>query len=345
MKKFIFIYLFCIIGYICKAQDHMRFLGLPIEGTLTEFTNKLIKEKGFREKSMNKDEEYDSFISRKLIGKYEKFGECKIMVRQMDGHNNVSSVIVQCDTTKYNFQQAIKLINYYDSIYGAHKSKSLLILNHYQWKLDSGYIEILLSSFLIDIRFIDNVEVNARGIKPLDETEPLKSYQEYYEESVEKQTIKEICGIPFGTSYEKAKEILENKYGYSDYSPDKTTIIYSFKNYGGISFDKIIFLFQSDGYHSFLNGCAFVIDAKSLKGAQEMREMLYKKLSPKYTMVSNKDKNGNKYYIGGYSPIDKNDFGFSIEIIKYENYISENHRNTYATRLMYGRYNYIKEEF
>ena len=38
----------------------------------------------------------------------------------------------------------------------------------------------------------------------------------------------------------------------------KTKIYYRNENYAGILFDRIIFLFQSDGYKSYMNGCVFM---------------------------------------------------------------------------------------
>ena len=58
-------------------------------------------------------------------------------------------------------------------------------------------------------------------------------------------------------------------------------------------------------------------------------------------MKNDVDDNGNKYYYGGNSPVSFWDFGFHIDIIKYDNRSSI----PYAARLMYGRYNYVKEEF
>lgn len=118
-------------------------------------------------------------------------------------------------------------------------------------------------------------------------------------------------------------------------------ICYRNVNYAGIMFDDIIFLFQSDGYKSYMNGCAFILKATSMHQAKEKQEILYNKLRYKYDMKEGEDDNGNKYYYGGYSPVPLDGFGFSIDIIKYE----KNPNVPYAARLMYGRYNYVKEEF
>ena len=57
------------------------------------------------------------------------------------------------------------------------------------------------------------------------------AYERFFEELnaiQERQTIREICGIPFGTSYEEARQRLYNKYGEPEYYPDRSVI--SFKN-------------------------------------------------------------------------------------------------------------------
>ena len=138
--------------------------------------------------------------------------------------------------------------------------------------------------------------------------------------------------------------MLEIKYGYPDYSPDKTTIIYKHKTYAGIAFDNIHFLFQSDGNRSYFNGCVFIIEAYSLTDAKEKQEMLHKKLSAKYFIIKDSYKDGTPCYIGGRSPIPNDGFGFNIDIIKLNN-SNTKQSYPYAARLYYGRYNYVKEEF
>ena len=172
------------------------------------------------------------------------------------------------------------------------------------------------------------------------------AYERFFEELnaiQERQTIREICGIPFGTSYEEARQRLYNKYGEPEYYPDRSVISFKNKVYAGITFDAIHFLFQSDGTRSYMNGCVFILNANTLKQAEKNRERLYEKLSKKYNMLNDVDENGNKYYYGGYGPT-PNTIGFTIDILKYEKDLARQF-NPYATRLAYGRYNYIIEEF
>lgn len=178
--------------------------------------------------------------------------------------------------------------------------------------------------------------------------EPLDSValMNYFREKLEAQIVTEICGVKFGTSYETANEMLENKYGRPeyDYTHSKQTITFKHKSYAGINFDTIHFLFQSDGYRTYMNGCVFILDANTAEEAKEKRELLYKRLSEKYYMEDRTDENGFKYYIGGISPVDVNDAAFVINIIKYNKELAKLY-NPYAARLMYGTYDYVKEEF
>lgn len=167
----------------------------------------------------------------------------------------------------------------------------------------------------------------------------------FYKE-LEAQKVTEICGVKFGTSYEDAKRILENKYGEAeyDYNHSKQTIKFKYKNYAGISFDTILFFFQSDGYRTYMNGCAFAIHANTAEDAKEKRERLYNRLSDKYYMDDGIDKRGFKYYIGGISPINENNAAFIIDIVKFDADVAKKY-TPYAARLKYGSYNYVKEEF
>lgn len=165
-------------------------------------------------------------------------------------------------------------------------------------------------------------------------------------EFLQKQIVTEICGIPFGTSYEDAQEMLENKYGLPEYNyqHSKEIITYKHKKYAGITFDSIHFLFQSDGRSTYMNGCVFIIDADTPEQAKRSRDMLYDKLAEKYFMAEGTDDNGFKYYVGGLSPLRDGNIAFTINVLKYNKDLAKLY-NPYAARLMYGTYEFITEEF
>lgn len=330
MKRFALLFVVCVLVITGHAQEHLRFMDIPLDGSLDAFYNKLVSTKGLVAATMTDGEQYSRMETKKLIGDFYGVKNCTFYVRKHERLNTVSSVIVEDTLSILGEGDAKRIISLHDQKYGTHKKDSTRWSVWYTWKTQSGEIEFGLHDKGFKAFYTDTTELAVR-----------KAISEEYERERERQTVREICGIPFGSSYEKAGEVLENKYGKSSFLSDKNTIIYDNKSYAGIYFDKIMFLFQSDGYRSYLNGCVFILEATSLSDAKDKRERLYKKLSWKYDMKDGVDDNGNKYYYGGNSPVSFWDFGFHIDIIKYDNRSSI----PYAARLMYGRYNYVKEEF
>lgn len=147
-----------------------------------------------------------------------------------------------------------------------------------------------------------------------------------------------ICGVDFGASYSTAERILENKFGYKHFLSDRTQIIFENKMYAGITWDRLMFLFQSDGTISYLNRAVLVRKSKTAAEAKENRDALKRQMEGKYFIMDFTDeKSGFKYYMGGSNPTNPSYPGFTIDIIKYSN-------GTYGTRLDYGPYDYVKEE-
>lgn len=329
MRRFALFLVFCFAS-ICQAQEHLRFMDVPIDGAIDDFCSRLIKENGLVAGIMTEGEQYMNMKTKKLSGGFYGIKGCTFYVRKHDRLDNTSSVIVEDTLLALSKVDENRIVSLLDKSYGNHEIDSTLYSVWYIWKTISGDVEMRVDKEGFKLFYTDYTEKNVR-----------KQISEEFQAEWDRQTIKEICGIPFGSSYEKAEQVLENKYGTSSFLSDKTKIYYQNKTYAGILFDDIIFLFQSDGYKSYLNGCVFILEATSLSQAKEKRDMLYRKLQLKYDMKEGVDDNSNKFYIGGHSPIPFDGFGFSIEIIKYEN----RPRIPYAARLMYGRYNYVKEEF
>ena len=318
-------------------------MGIPISGTVEQFANRLVTEREFTILDVNGYADPRFKMDAKILsGKFEMFNDCYVIVRKIEGTSETSSVVVFIDSLKCLNDEFNKLTESYDKEYG----KSTGYWGNNKWETSGGRILAGVEEGGYHIIFMDKSEAVIRDAYMDRKWKEVKDslVNNIMELRIEKQTVKEICGIPFGSSYEKTKEMLENKYGYPEYSPDKTIITYKNKNYAGFSFDSIHFLFQSDGIHSYLNGCVFIMNAKSLSDAKKKQEMLYKKLSEKYFMIDETDSNGNKYYLGGYPPIPSNGVAFSIEILKYDSELARLY-SPYAARLSYGRYNYVKEEF
>lgn len=153
----------------------------------------------------------------------------------------------------------------------------------------------------------------------------------------EATTCTEICGVKFGEEFENAKNILENKLGREQAYAENYELIFSNKSYAGVSFDTLIFGFQSDGANTYFNKCVLCITAKNAEDAKKKRDYLYQVLSDKYFMLSKTDNENFKYYVGGTSPINEDAFGFYIDIF---------HKGKFwSARLYYGPYNYVNEEF
>lgn len=340
MKRFSLIVVYLILSAIVSvAQEHMSFLDIPIEGSIDDFSNRLVKEKGFTIAEVN-DYRNQNFTmeTKKLIGSFEGFDNCNVYVRLMkDSLTEVSSVLVRIDTLAYKKETFDKLISRYDEWLGEHSD-----WNGIEWRFREGEIAMGFEDGYFCIAFLNREEAMIRTRKAL-ELSREALVKQLVDASKERQTVKEICGIPFGTSIEEARTMLEKKYGYSEYNADNMVITYKNKYYAGVLFDTIHFLFESDGVHSYMNGCTFILNAETLRDAEKKRDMLHEKLEEKYTMVSDKDDNGNTFYIGGYAPIGEG-VAFIIDIVKYERRLARIY-NPYAARLMYGRYQYVKEEF
>lgn len=148
-----------------------------------------------------------------------------------------------------------------------------------------------------------------------------------------------ICGVQFGQSYKDAKVLLENKFGEPNFLSDKNTIIYESKNYGGIYFSSLYFNFQySNEGNSYFNKCILVIDCVTDQEAKAKQDDLKTIFERKYGETDTSyDEDGYIYYKGGTSPVNPLKYGFYIDVIKK--------KDSYATRIVYGPYDYLNEEF
>lgn len=157
-------------------------------------------------------------------------------------------------------------------------------------------------------------------------------------------TCTEVCGVRFGSSYETAKEILKRKYGEPDYmGTNENTIVYHYKSYGGMNFTYIAFDFQRDDIGSYMNQCVMGYDCKTAEEAKNKRDTIWKKAKEKYPFCHwGIDDNGFKYYESGFSPLGGFGNGFIVDVVKFD---EPYNGYRYFARIMYGPYNYVKEEF
>ena len=103
MKKVLFLFFALVISANTLAQnEHMSFLGLPIQGSLLDFSNKLV-DKGFTIDPNNNYSQNEQLIPMetiKLKGDFETFKDCEIYVRLMkDSLDEISSIYINIDTT------------------------------------------------------------------------------------------------------------------------------------------------------------------------------------------------------------------------------------------------------
>lgn len=147
----------------------------------------------------------------------------------------------------------------------------------------------------------------------------------------------QICGLNFGASFETAEIILRGKFGRESAHAENEELIFHDKSYGGINFDQLVFGFQSDGRRTYFNKCVLILMAKNADDAKRKRDFLYKKLSNKYFLFTRTDNNKFKFYNGGTSPVNHDDWGFFIDVF--------HEGSVWAARLFYGPYQYVEEEF
>lgn len=175
------------------------------------------------------------------------------------------------------------------------------------------------------------------------------------EEKLQKEQVKSIGGIPFGTSKDKALPILKMKYGEPYIGPSGLDLLFHSVSYAGMRFDNVVFSFQSDGVNTYFNNCIFGKNAKTFSEALDIEKDFADRLSEKYTMMHRiPDQNGNPMHVCGISPFwngklkdlsTDDNMAIHTSIIESERSVELSTGAKYIVRLIYGSYNYVKEEF
>jgi len=106
MKHILLSLLFCVTFYV-NAQDHLTFKGIPIEGSVTTFCQKL-KSKGFTQ--MGKDKNITLFTGD-FTGRQATIG-----VGASDDGKNVFSVVVLFDPSG-EWNNLVSTYDYYKDLY------------------------------------------------------------------------------------------------------------------------------------------------------------------------------------------------------------------------------------
>lgn len=185
--------------------------------------------------------------------------------------------------------------------------------------------------------------------------EQIQQFKANMYEKFSKHQVKSIAGVEFGSSREKVEQMMTKKYGRPNYASTENDIVFSSVKYAGIDFDNVHFLFQSDGTRTYFNACIFVINAKDYNEAVSLEGKLADVLKSKYEdLVSDVDYNGNPTHGGGLSPLWDGDVdnlrgyvgALHTDIMKYDEELAKAaNSKPYAVRLIYGPYEYVKEEF
>lgn len=176
------------------------------------------------------------------------------------------------------------------------------------------------------------------------------------EQIIRKQQVKSILGVDFGSSYGTAKRIIQKKFGISDdltYT-ERKKLSYSNIHYAGHFFTNLYLLFQSKGTKSYFNSCIFVKEVRTLDEAKSLVKEYAEEDLKKYNLVPVNGEGENPKYMGGVSPLwngrwyrltMENLAAVSVDIIEYSASAAEKTGYPYAVRIVYGPYNYVKEEF
>lgn len=148
-----------------------------------------------------------------------------------------------------------------------------------------------------------------------------------------KDQVFSIANVDFGTSCKEAEGKLKNKFGEPYFLSSNNKLQFKNIKYGGLDFNSVFFLFQSDENNSFLNCCIFIREAKDYAQALDIEKEYADILSRKYIkVVSEVDDNGNPYHYCGFSPLWDGTLQGSFEagvaihtdIMKYDEEVARN---------------------
>ena len=185
----------------------------------------------------------------------------------------------------------------------------------------------------------------------------LKGNPQFINEKIKGMQVTEIFGIKFGSSMDEVSKKMKAKYG----NPSRTNgfnITYEGLRYAGIWFDDIFLKFQSDGVKTYFNYCIFGIRCKTLNEAWEKQKRLAELLEKKYYVYWVDENSPRPGFAACISPLYSNKSQIAEDVFELANEIikncgitcdiidiSEMSGTPYSVRLMYGPYEYVKEEF
>lgn len=159
----------------------------------------------------------------------------------------------------------------------------------------------------------------------------------------ESQVVNGVAGIDFGCSYDKAKKILEERYGVMASYSTINNISYYNISVGTIEFQSADFGFQygKSGLRCF-NQATFSTpyELSELKDAIKTREYIKGILSKKY-VIETIIQNSMKYYVCGVNELCPDGYVITLGVFKSK---SKSGKYYYYVTLSYGPVNYINND-
>lgn len=156
---------------------------------------------------------------------------------------------------------------------------------------------------------------------------------------IKENLVLDVCNVPFGSSYGEVQDTLKVRFGDS-YKSSNDCIAYINKEYEGVFYTDINFLFQSEGEKSFLCRAMFSKDCKSLEEAVKLKKALDDKLSKQYRLYKVLDENNIYLSVGGVNPVvGEGGYAITIDILEYSQHIQETGIKC-AVRITYGPFDY-----
>lgn len=188
MKKILFTLVFACFSLCAFAQDHLTFKGIPIEGSMTAFCQK-IKAKGFTQIGQDKN---ITLFKGDFTGRQATVG-----VGASDDGKNVFSVVVLFDPSG-EWNTLVSTYSYYKDLYtrkygepsvcrednpARSNSNTALMAEVYQgivtyataWEVKGGEIDLSITKSdgvyegMVVIRYRDSQNVNAKIEKDLED--------------------------------------------------------------------------------------------------------------------------------------------------------------------------------
>lgn len=171
----------------------------------------------------------------------------------------------------------------------------------------------------------------------------IRNIEESLLKYVEENGVTEVCGVPFGSSYEKSKKMLVEKYGECDkQNSTKDCLSFNCKRYEGLLFSSLSFMFERNGETYNFNKAEFRVDTKTKEEAVRLKKMIDEKLSKRYKIYKVLDKGNIHLSVGGIcpAPLDEelDDYAFTVDIQKNEKPVKSG--NMYVVRIIYGPYKF-----